>query len=146
MRHPHRAFAFAPFAALAAVLFALPIGAQPSDSVLLSAIRWRNIGPASMGGRVVDIESVDTAFATVYVASASGGVFKSTNAGTTWTPIFDNYASASIGDIALFQPNPEIVWVGTGESPGVTGSTNQSTAAARLRTWAFSRLTRSRES
>jgi photosystem II stability/assembly factor-like uncharacterized protein len=116
MRHPHRAFAFAPFAALAAVLFALPIGAQPSDSVLLSAVRWRNIGPASMGGRVVDIESVDTAFATVYVASASGGVFKSTNAGTTWTPIFDNYASASIGDIALFQPNPEIVWVGTGES------------------------------
>lgn len=69
-----------------------------------------------MGGRVVDIESLDTAFATVYVASASGGVFKSTNAGTTWTPIFDNYPSASIGDITLFQPNPQIVWVGTGEA------------------------------
>ena len=69
-----------------------------------------------MGGRVVDIEAVDTSFATVYVASASGGVFKSVNAGTTWTPIFDNYASASIGDIALFQPNPDIVWVGTGEA------------------------------
>lgn len=69
-----------------------------------------------MGGRVVDIESLDTAFTTVYVASASGGVFKSVNAGTTWTPIFDNYASASIGDIALFQPNPQIVWIGTGEA------------------------------
>ena len=93
-----------------------PSGAQPSDSALLSAFRWRNIGPASMGGRVVDIEALDSAFATVYVASASGGVFKSTNAGTTWTPIFDDYPSASIGDIALFQPNPDIVWVGTGEA------------------------------
>jgi len=90
--------------------------AQPSDSALLSSFRWRSIGPSSMGGRVVDIEAVDTSFATVYVASASGGVFKSDNAGTTWKPIFDNYRSASIGDVALFQKNPEIVWVGTGEA------------------------------
>ena len=92
------------------------LAAQPSDSALLSSFRWRNIGPASMGGRVVDIEAVDSAFATVYVASASGGVFKSVNAGTTWTPIFDNYPSASIGDIAIFQPNPQVIWVGTGEA------------------------------
>ena len=97
------------------------LAAQPSDSALLSSFRWRNIGPASMGGRVVDIEAVDSAFATVYVASASGGVFKSVNAGTTWTPIFDNYPSASIGDIAIFQPNPQIVWVGTGEANNGTG-------------------------
>lgn len=64
----------------------------------------------------MDIEALDSAFATVYVASASGGVFKSVNAGTTWTPIFDNYRSASIGDIAIFQPDPQIVWVGTGEA------------------------------
>ena len=95
---------------------AMPAAAQPSDSVLLSGFRWRNIGPASIGGRVVDIEAVDTAFATAYIASASGGVFKTVNAGTTWTPVFDNYPSASIGDIALFQPNPAIVWVGTGEA------------------------------
>jgi len=69
-----------------------------------------------MGGRVVDIEALDSSFATVYIASASGGVFKSVNAGTTWAPIFDSYASASIGDIAVFQPNPQIVWVGTGEA------------------------------
>ncbi|MEO5579513.1 MAG: hypothetical protein ABIR58_02575 [Gemmatimonadaceae bacterium] len=102
--------------ALLLSLTATPLAAQPSDSALFSSFRWRNIGPASMGGRVIDIEAVDTSFATVYVASASGGVFKSVNAGTTWAPIFDNYASASIGDIALFQPNPEIVWVGTGEA------------------------------
>ena len=94
----------------------LPLAAQPSDSALFAGFRWRSIGPASMGGRVVDIEALDTSFTTVYVASASGGVFKSVNAGTTWKPIFDDYASASIGDIALFQPNPEIVWVGTGEA------------------------------
>src|SRR5688572_30376589 len=99
-----------------ATLTAPSAAAQPSDSALLSSFRWRNIGPSSMGGRVVDIEAVDTSFATVYVAAASGGVFKSVNAGTTWTPVFDNYPSASIGDVALFQPNPEIVWVGTGEA------------------------------
>src|SRR5688500_7344953 len=90
--------------------------AQPSDSMLLSGFRWRNLGPSSMGGRVVDIEAVDSAFATVYVASASGGVFKSVNSGTTWTPVVDKYASASIGDVALFQRDPNIVWVGTGEA------------------------------
>lgn len=108
-------------AALVVVAFAVSaaprsLTAQPSDSALFAAFEWRNIGPASMGGRVVDIEAVDRDFATVYVASASGGVFRSRNAGTTWTPIFDRYASASIGDIALFQPDPRIVWVGTGEA------------------------------
>jgi photosystem II stability/assembly factor-like uncharacterized protein len=97
-------------------LFSSDVFAQPSDSALLAPFRWRNIGPSSMGGRVVDIEAVDTSFATVYVASASGGVFKSENAGTTWRPVFDHYRSASIGDIALFQKNPDIVWIGTGEA------------------------------
>lgn len=73
-------------------------------------LEWRNIGPANMAGRVSDIEAAEADFAVVYVAAASGGVFKSTNAGTTWEPIFDRYGSASIGDIALFQKNPEVVW------------------------------------
>ena len=100
-------------------LLALPVftlHAQPADEVLFDAFRWRNIGPANMGGRVVDIEAVEGDFAHVFLASASGGVWKSVNAGTTWEPVFDDYASASIGDIALFQPNPDIVWVGTGEA------------------------------
>ena len=95
---------------------AAPLVAQPPDSAIFAGFRWRNIGPASIGGRITDIEAVDSNFATVYVAAASGGVFKSVNAGTTWRPIFDNYPSASIGDIAIFQPNPELVWVGTGEA------------------------------
>ena len=59
MRFTLRSFPRAALTALAFTLFALPLAAQPSDSALLSAFRWRNIGPASMGGRVVDIESVE---------------------------------------------------------------------------------------
>ena len=51
----------------------------------------------------------------VIVGSASGGVLKSDNGGTTWTPIFDNYGAASIGDVKIYQKNPNIIWVGTGE-------------------------------
>ncbi len=82
---------------------------------LFGQLHWRNIGPANMAGRVSDIEAVEANPAIVYVGSASGGVWKSTNAGTTWEPIFENYPVASIGDIAIFQPDPNIIWVGTGE-------------------------------
>ena len=92
------------------------VQAQPSQEALLQSFQWRNIGPANMGGRIVDIEAAETDFAHVFLASASGGVWKSQNAGTTWEPIFDRYGSASIGDIALFQPDPDIIWVGTGEA------------------------------
>ena len=59
-------------------------------------LKWRNIGPANMSGRVTDIQALIDDYRHVIVASASGGVWKSTNAGTTWTPIFDTYGSASI--------------------------------------------------
>ena len=81
-----------------------------------AAFQWRNIGPANQGGRIVDIEALENDFAHVYVATGSGGVWKSVNAGTSWEPIFDDYPVASIGDIALFQNKPDIVWVGTGEA------------------------------
>jgi len=87
-----------------------------ADDSLFADLQWRNIGPANMAGRVTDIEAVESNFATVFVAAASGGVWKSTNAGTTWAPIFEDYGTANIGDIAVFQPDPDIVWVGTGES------------------------------
>ncbi len=98
------------------LLAPLSLSAQATDDQVLSAFRWRNIGPANMGGRIVDVEAVERDFKVVYLASASGGVWKSVNAGTTWQPIFDDYASASIGDIGLFKPDPDIVWVGTGEA------------------------------
>ncbi len=89
--------------------------ARETEEGIAQAFRWRNIGPANMSGRISDIEALDEDFATVLVGSASGGVWKSTNAGTTWAPIFDTYGAASIGDVAFFQKNPDIIWVGTGE-------------------------------
>jgi photosystem II stability/assembly factor-like uncharacterized protein len=103
----------------AALLFlTLPSASQSQDSTdaLLREMKWRNIGPAVFAGRIVDVESLDNDFRYVIVASASGGVWKSVNAGTTWEPIFDRYGSASIGDVAIFQKDPNILWVGTGEA------------------------------
>jgi photosystem II stability/assembly factor-like uncharacterized protein len=86
------------------------------DSHIFQTLRWRNIGPANMMGRVSALDALDEDWRVVLVGSASGGVFKSTNAGVTWTPIFDTYGSGSIGDVAFFQGNPDIIWVGTGEA------------------------------
>ena len=94
------------------------------DSMMLSEFAWRPIGPAVTSGRVVDLavaEGPDSRLgnrlgALMYAASASGGVWKTTNAGTTWEPVFDKQNTSSIGDIALAPSNPEIVWVGTGEA------------------------------
>ena len=88
---------------------------QTEDQEVTKAFRWRSIGPANMSGRISDIEAVDDDFTTVLIGSASGGVWKSVNAGITWEPIFDTYGASSIGDVAFFQKNPEIIWVGTGE-------------------------------
>jgi photosystem II stability/assembly factor-like uncharacterized protein len=87
---------------------------QSSDP-LLKDFRFRSIGPANIGGRVDDIAVVESNPATIYIGLATGGVLKTVNNGTTWTPIFETYSSASIGDIAVSQKNPDIVWVGTGE-------------------------------
>ena len=81
-----------------------------------ASLKWRNVGPANQGGRIVDIEALDDQFRKVWMATGSGGVWYSENAGTTWKPIFDNYSTASIGDIAIYQQDPSIIWVGTGEA------------------------------
>jgi photosystem II stability/assembly factor-like uncharacterized protein len=88
----------------------------PLAQSLFKDLRWRNIGPANIAGRVTDIEAIEANPAIVIVASASGGMFKSVNAGATWAPIFDKYGTANIGDVDIFQRNPEIIYVGTGES------------------------------
>jgi photosystem II stability/assembly factor-like uncharacterized protein len=94
------------------------------DSAMLQEFAWRPIGPAVTSGRIVDLavaEGPESRFGKhlgklIYAASASGGVWKSVNAGTTWEPIFDNQSTSSIGDIAIAPNNPEIIWVGTGEA------------------------------
>ena len=102
-----------------------PLHAQDDDdgppeltSGLLSSLRWRSIGPAVASGRIADIAVDPTDHSTWYVAASSGNVWKTTNAGTTWTPIFDNYGSYSIGAIALDPNDPLTLWVGTGENNG----------------------------
>ena len=93
-------------------------GGQPKSPLetALSRLEWRSIGPANMGGRIADVEGVPGDPNVVYVASASGGLWKTTNGGVKWTPIFEREGTISIGDIALAPSNPEVVWVGTGES------------------------------
>lgn len=93
------------------------------DSTLLGEFAWRPIGPAITSGRIVDLaipegpaERILRPGQLIYAASASGGVWKTENEGTTWEPVFDKYGSSSIGDIAVAPANPDIVWVGTGES------------------------------
>jgi len=93
-------------------------GQQPTTRPeLVEALRWRNIGPANMTGRIASIDALETDHRVVLVASASGGVFLSNNAGLTWEPIFDNADGAgSIGAATFFQGNPDVIWVGTGEA------------------------------
>jgi photosystem II stability/assembly factor-like uncharacterized protein len=89
--------------------------AQRLDEAGLGQLAWRAIGPAVMGGRIDDVAVDERNPSTIYVGAASGGVWKTTNNGTTWAPLFDGQSVASIGDIALTPSHPELVWVGTGE-------------------------------
>ncbi|NNF39376.1 MAG: glycosyl hydrolase [Gemmatimonadetes bacterium] len=114
-------FAPAPsFALLAAGLaLATPnnaVHAQVGVDQAAAALTLREIGPAVAGGRISDIAVHPHDPSTWYIGVGSGGVWKTTNAGTTFTPIFDEQPSYSIGEIALDPSNPEVVWVGSGEN------------------------------
>ncbi len=75
----------------------------------------RNIGPAGMSGRITAIDGVAANPNMIFVGAASGGVWKTTNSGETWNPVFDEQPIQNIGSIAIQQSNPSVVWVGTGE-------------------------------
>ena len=81
-------------------------------------LKWRHLGPTNVSGRCTDIAVLTPRGKsyTIYVGSASGGVWKTENEGTTWIPVFEKAPSTSIGDIAIAPSDPEIVWVGTGEA------------------------------
>ena len=81
----------------------------------VDALTWRPIGPASMGGRIIDLAVVESDPTTYYVATASGGLFKTINNGTTFSPIFEKQSTVSIGDVCISASDPSIIWVGTGE-------------------------------
>src|SRR5690349_2494489 len=87
------------------------------DSDTISGLGARNIGSAVMSGRVAAVTAVkEDGRLTIYVGAASGGVWKSTNGGTTFKPVFDKEPVQSIGAITIDPTNPKVVWVGTGES------------------------------
>jgi photosystem II stability/assembly factor-like uncharacterized protein len=108
---------------LAGVLFCLAMAillpsdtagqASPADK--LKNLEFREIGPAVMGGRIDDFGVVESNPNIVYAGTASGGVWKTTNNGTTWEPVFDKESVSTIGDIAIAPSDPAVVWVGTGE-------------------------------
>ena len=81
-----------------------------------AGLKARSIGPATDSGRVTSIDVVESDINTIYIGTAAGGVWKSVSAGLTWEPVFDKMDVASIGALAINQSNPDIVWVGTGES------------------------------
>jgi photosystem II stability/assembly factor-like uncharacterized protein len=87
---------------------------RPEETALKN-LQWRSIGPANMGGRIDDVAVVEGNPSTFYIGAATGGVWKTTNAGTTFEPIFDEQGSTSIGDICIAPSDPNIIWVGTGE-------------------------------
>ncbi|MGA3210169.1 MAG: glycosyl hydrolase [Terriglobales bacterium] len=103
--------------ALLAGLLTLRGAAQQIDSDTINGLGVRSIGPAVMSGRIADIAALKEAGrVTVYIGAASGGVWKSSNGGTTYKPLFDKQPSQSIGSLAIDPANPQTLWVGTGES------------------------------
>src|SRR5215469_12998272 len=96
----------------------IPVHAQ-INSAMLGGLEWRSIGPAATGGRIADLAVVKAPGQAdvIYVATTTGGVFKSVNAGISFAPIWDHAgAMMSTGAIAVAPSNPTIVWVGTGEA------------------------------
>jgi photosystem II stability/assembly factor-like uncharacterized protein len=105
-------------------LESLKNGHEPTTSVAAGLIpdsaakkmNWRCVGPANMGGRITAIAVVESDPTTYYIATASGGLLKTTNNGTTFSHLFEKESSVSIGDVAVSQSDPNTVWVGTGEN------------------------------
>ena len=87
------------------------------DAATVSGLPARNIGSATMSGRIAAVDGIDQdGRLTVFVGAASGGVWKSVNGGTTYKPVFDRESVQSIGAVAVDPSNPKTVWVGTGEA------------------------------
>jgi photosystem II stability/assembly factor-like uncharacterized protein len=96
-------------------VFTAAAWAQLPESTLAD-LKPRAIGPAVMGGRTVDFAVYEPDPSLFYVASASGGLLKTVNGGTSWENVFDRQGSVSIGDVAINPSDPSVVWVGTGEA------------------------------
>ncbi|HSM60312.1 MAG TPA: hypothetical protein VK849_05920, partial [Longimicrobiales bacterium] len=109
--------------AATSLAFTLVLAPTPSEAqsnadrirAATSALEFRNIGPTIMGGRISDLAVVESDPRIFYVGTATGGVWKTENAGITFEPVFDDQETASIGDVTVAPSTPNVVWVGTGE-------------------------------
>lgn len=99
-------------------LAAFEIHSDMARTSLFGTLPWQFLGPTNVSGRVTDVAIVEPKGLsyTMYVAAASGGVWKTDNEGVTWTPVFEDHVTTSIGDLALAPSNQDILWVGTGEA------------------------------
>ena len=95
--------------------FSFSIQAQKLDTDKIKNLNIRNIGPANMSGRITTIDAVNENPKIIYIGAASGGVWKSENGGSSWSPIFDEQPTQNIGSLAISQLNSSVIWVGTGE-------------------------------
>jgi photosystem II stability/assembly factor-like uncharacterized protein len=103
-----------PTVLILSLLAAVPLSAEV-DPALLAGMKARAIGPAGMSGRIGDIAALPEDPDLIYVGAASGGLWRSTNGGLTFDPVFDDQPVASIGAVAIEAGNPDVLWVGTGE-------------------------------
>ena len=104
------------FLFLLTIILAVNINAQNIDKSILDAVHYRSIGPTRQGGRYVDFAVLEKEPATFYAALATGSLWKTEDNGITFEAMFEDAGAISIGDIAVDQSNPDIVWVGTGEA------------------------------
>jgi photosystem II stability/assembly factor-like uncharacterized protein len=111
--HPLRSTSSVALAPLLLLLGAGTLGAQQTNP--FAELSFRSIGPAVTGGRIHDVQSLADDPSTIWVASATGGLWKSTNRGTTWEPVFDDQPTGTFGVVAVAPSNPDVVWAGTGE-------------------------------
>ncbi|HUX34536.1 MAG TPA: hypothetical protein VMV51_11765 [Gemmatimonadaceae bacterium] len=111
------ALALCAWGALGAAATAVPTAAQQRapDADVLGTLRWRSVGPTNNAGRVSVVAGIPGNPYTYYVAGANGGIIKTTNGGTTFTPIWDHQDVGSIGAIAIAPSDPNVIYVGTGE-------------------------------
>ncbi|MDH3735302.1 MAG: hypothetical protein OEU54_17355, partial [Gemmatimonadota bacterium] len=106
---------FCPLVLTVLLLGPATASAQVSLEDAIADLEYREIGPALMGGRISDLAVVEAKPQVFYLGTASGGLWKTENHGTSWTPLFDDQPTSSIGDVTIHQENPNLVWVGTGE-------------------------------
>src|SRR5256885_5616831 len=98
-----------------ALLIGASASAQTLDSSTIAGFKWRTVGPANFQGRLSDVVGIPGPSKTLFVAAAGGGIWKSTNNGVTWRPVFDDKSIIAMGMLAIAPADTTGVWAGTGE-------------------------------